>query len=230
MAPLELVPEPQDEPMVPLRALEACRVDLANAEAELTVKRRIITTLRKQLEAQVTEGDNAAIAEPAIEYWRWKLHHPTARSGAKRITSVLARLRDDPPRSMEDVFRAIDGCALRPYVGPKGRAPKGKASERHDDLILVCRDAETFERFLGYRQADIVEGRFSDLLRALCLPRGTRDLPFDVEEQAWKAMCPVCRFGWDDGHLALHVDRAAQVWCRGGCIDTSENTVRRALL
>lgn len=230
MAPLELVPAPDDEPMVPLRALEACRVDLQNAEAELTVKRRIITTLRKQLEEQVTQSDDASLAEPAIEYWRWKLGHEKARSGAKRISLVLARLRDDPPRPISDVFRAIDGCALKPYVGPKGRTAKGKASERHDDLILICRDAETFERFMGYRQAEVVDGRFSDLLRVLCLPRGVTELPFDDADHAWKAMCPVCRFKWDDGHMPLRIERDATVWCRGTCTDTSEGTVRRALL
>jgi hypothetical protein len=190
---LELVPEPDDEVLRLRKAVEMIAVDLANAEAELTAKRRIITTLRNQLEASVTEHEDAALAEPAIQYWRDRCNHPRARSGGRRITVVLARLRDDPPHTLEDLRRAIDGAALKPYVGSKGRAATGKASERYDDLLLILKDAEPAERFASYRQAAIVEERFSVVLERLCLPPGVRRLPFSVEEQAWRALCPCCR-------------------------------------
>lgn len=48
-------------------------------------------------------------------------------------------------------LQAIDGCALKPFVGPKGRqATTDGGAKRFDDPTLIFRDETTIERFAGY--------------------------------------------------------------------------------
>ena len=213
--------------MVPKRMLDAAIVDLENANADLAAKRRIITTLRNQLDAKVQESEDAALAEPAIEHWRWKLGHPRARSSTKRIQCVSARMKTDG-HTLEEVYAAIEGCALKPYVGDNGRCATGKRSDRHDGLDLICKDEETFDRFTRYRAAGVEEERLSIVLRVLCLPRGVTELPFDESEQVWRAMCPVCRIGWEKGAMLLSVTQYF-VGC-DSCVGLDFGKVREALL
>lgn len=224
---LALVPEPEDEVLRLQKALEMLQVDLDNANADLAAKRRIITTLRNQLDERVRESEDAVVAEPAIDHWRWKLGHPRARSSTKRIQCVSARMKTDG-HTLEEVFAAIEGCAMKPYVGNTGRCATGKRSERHDGLDLICKDEETFDRFTRYRTAAVEEERLSVILRVLCLPRGTDELPFDETDQVWRAMCPVCRVGWERGALLLSVTQYF-IGCES-CVGLDQNKVREALL
>ena len=227
MATLALVPEPEDEVLRLRKAIEMMQVDLDNANADLAAKRRIISTLRNQLEQHAQESEDAALVEPVIEYWRWKLDHPRARSSAKRILCVSARMKRDG-HTIEEVFRAIDGCALKPYVGDRGRCSQGKRSERHDGLDLICKDEETFDRFTRYREASVMEDRLSVVLRVLCLPKGMKEMPFDEVDRVWRCMCPVCRVGWDKGALLLTINQH-YVGCES-CVGLDHVKVREALL
>jgi hypothetical protein len=51
----------------------------------------------------------------------------------------------------EFCHQAIDGCALKPFVGPRGRqATVEGGAKRFDDPTLIFRDETTIERFAGY--------------------------------------------------------------------------------
>ena len=225
---LQVVPDPENEPMVPKRMLDAALVDLENAQADLCVKRRQITTLRKQLAEKVLAEENMELAEPVIDYWRWKLNHARARSSVERVQVVIARLKAEPPHTREELLQAIDGCALRPFVTNTGRSYTGKVSQRHDGMQLIFKSEENMDRFMTYRVASIKEDPLSVVLRVLCLPRGTSQLPFDKAEEGWRAMCPVCRVGWDQGALLLLIT-AHYVGC-DSCVGLSHDRLREALL
>lgn len=79
-------------------------------------------------------------AGEVFEHWR-KVMGKTARTvlDVKRRKAIEDRLRDYP---VEDLKRAIDGCAATPWN--MGENPKGKA---YNDIELICRDAEHVEGF-----------------------------------------------------------------------------------
>lgn len=79
-------------------------------------------------------------AQRVFEHWRQKLR-PKAVFDQKRRTKVEARLKEG--YSVEDLCRAVDGCAQTPHN--MGQNDRG---ERYDDLELICRDAAHVDRFM----------------------------------------------------------------------------------
>ncbi len=85
-------------------------------------------------------------ADAVFEHWRRVLSKAAhAKFKGKRRRRVLERLKDG--FSVEDLKRAIDGCARTPHN--MGQNDRG---EVFDDLELICRDVEHVERFM--RNAD----------------------------------------------------------------------------
>lgn len=80
-------------------------------------------------------------ADMVFEHWR-RVMGKNARTAfdQKRRKAVEARLADG--YTVEDLFRAVYGCALTPHnMGQNDR------NERFDDLELICRDAAHVDRF-----------------------------------------------------------------------------------
>lgn len=108
--------------------------------------------LRKELQ-DVREADpKSQLIREVCDYWVKTLgktkRTKTPTNGARWI-KVRARLNDN--FTAADLKKAIDGCALMPFVGPHGRQPtETSGAKRHDDLELICRDETTVERFIGY--------------------------------------------------------------------------------
>jgi hypothetical protein len=110
---------------------------------------RTIGALKAELSKQRKNSPQAQQAKEVFEHWVGRLgKNRNVVFGPAREKAVLARLKEFP---LEVVLKAVDGCALMPYVGPHGRQPEGgKGAKKHDDLSLICRDETTVERFAGY--------------------------------------------------------------------------------
>lgn len=109
---------------------------------------RTISALKAELSRQRKNSPQAQQARQVFEYWVERLgKNGNVVFGPAREKAVQARLREYP---LEVVLRAVDGCALMPYVGPHGRQADGRGAKKHDDLALICRDETTVERFASY--------------------------------------------------------------------------------
>src|SRR5262245_32730207 len=73
-----------------------------------------------------------------FDYWRDRLNHPRAKPTEDRKRKVRARLREG--YSVEDLARAIDGCARSTWHTSRG----------FTDLTLICRDATHVDRFASW--------------------------------------------------------------------------------
>jgi hypothetical protein len=75
-----------------------------------------------------------------FEHWRTVMKKgPATKFDAKRRRAVEARLREG--RAVEDLMRAIDGCAASPFhMGQNDRR------RRFNDLELICRDGPHVEQ------------------------------------------------------------------------------------
>lgn len=104
--------------------------------------------VEREMEKEVERKDMSTSDKPKIdisavfEHWA-QTFRKSKRTvfDEKRKSLVKARLRDG--FSIEDLKRAIDGCAQTPFN--TGQNDRG---ERYDDLTLICRDAAHVERFI----------------------------------------------------------------------------------
>lgn len=80
--------------------------------------------------------------EAVFEHWRKAMKKPPgAKLNGKRRRAVEARLREG--YTVEDLCRAVDGCALSPY-----HMGQNDQHKRYDDLELICRDGPRTEGFI----------------------------------------------------------------------------------
>lgn len=126
--------------------------DLADRECRRL--RKEADLLRRELaESREADPRSQAIRE-VLDYWvkaLGKRSNVKVPAGGKRWNAVRARLNEG--FSVDALKKACDGCAARPYVGPKGRqATKGPGANLHDGIELICRDETTVERFIGYAE------------------------------------------------------------------------------
>jgi hypothetical protein len=145
---------------------------LRDAENELRAKRGIITRLKKSRDARPELDPHAAEAQAIFDYWRSRLAPSAREFTGKRWENVIARLRAG--HSVDEIKRAIDGCALRPYVTNNGREAEGKSHQRQVDLELICRDESKLLRFASYADAAEQEKPDADLVpqqRVLAMQR-----------------------------------------------------------
>jgi hypothetical protein len=77
------------------------------------------------------------------------------------VRAQRVRSRMNQGFKVEDLKLAIDGCALKPFVGPMGRVGENvPGTKREDDLELILRDEKYVERFQGYaREAEKAQGK-----------------------------------------------------------------------
>jgi hypothetical protein len=129
--------------------LVEARQQLQDLDREFKQAIREKGRLKAELAKQREESPQAQDARRVFDHWVVRLgKNANTVFGPAREKAVQARLQEFP---VEVVLKAVDGCALMPWVGPHGRqADEGKGAKRHDELALICRDETTVERFAGY--------------------------------------------------------------------------------
>lgn len=80
-----------------------------------------------------------------IERWKLGAGHAKSKTSGDRIKLVKARLKDG--YSVEQIALAIDGLAAHPYVVNAQRRPRGKDSQRYDQLKNALNGGQDLERF-----------------------------------------------------------------------------------
>ena len=94
------------------------------------------------LELFPVEAEAVSKETQVFEYWRRVMEHPRAAFDGKRQRAVKARLADG--YSVDDLKRAIDGCAQTPH-----NMGENERHQRFDDLELICRNAGQVDRFMA---------------------------------------------------------------------------------
>ena len=79
-------------------------------------------------------------------YWVQKLGNKRAKPTEKRLSKIVARLKQK--YTVEQLKIAIDGCACSPYH--QGENTQGKT---YKDLTLIFRNGDKVEQFIGYAEA-----------------------------------------------------------------------------
>jgi hypothetical protein len=127
------------------------------AERDVVRLRRVIQALEMRLR---TEREADTERNPDVAH---VLQHWAKAMGKRKTTNIgpsstraefMGKVLKRRGYSLAGVLEAIDGCAAVPYVGPRGRqatpVPGRRNGGRHDDLSLIFRDDETYDRFRGY--------------------------------------------------------------------------------
>jgi hypothetical protein len=123
-----------------------------------------VNTLGKQKQALKQELTRAREEEPGSEEVKTILEHwlratgraerrgrkPNISMAGKRAQTVRKALRF---HKGEELLEAIDGLALKPYVGPKGRSTVGLPEQRYDEVEHCMKDEPVVDRFIGYARA-----------------------------------------------------------------------------
>lgn len=185
------------------RLLELKRI----AEGETTKKAAAVARLTSGRNKERRFSPFAAEAEELFEYWRERLWPEAREFGDKRFDAVVGRL--EKGYSLDDLKRAVDGCARKPYVTDKGRAAQGSEGDREVELELICRSPIHVDRFKRYaeepvsnvvelpvpqRRGDVNDPFSRPLDRALIALR--REFGFDAvwkatDRDEWWSVCPL---------------------------------------
>ena len=206
------------------RGMELLAIDLENANVELAVKRRMITTLKHEVEGRVKAGNYGEQVQAAFTYWQRACGHPRTRLDHKRAKAIETMLRHRDEQGEEpllEVMRAIDGARFDAFVDEKGK--------RHDGISLICRDEDSFDRMRDRWRNTILAGKLSVALNAYCCPEGVSTAAYDLMESGWRWKCPCCRFGWESDHTPLLIGKGF-IYCEGLCVGVTLEMVREALL
>lgn len=157
---------------------------LERADQQLEVKDDVIADQRRRigaLQSVISQMKGEADAEPVhdplyhdarevFEYWKQQLSPRAREFTDERFTKVIARLRAG--HSVEYLKRAIDGCALKPYVvDPGRRSATGLPSERQAKLELICKSESKLEAFVSFVDEEEGEREHRDLVPAGRLAR-----------------------------------------------------------
>lgn len=85
--------------------------------------------------------DHSAAIRSVFAHWQERCEHPRAKLDDKRKRLIRARLQDG--YTVDDLTKAIDGCARSPFH--QGDNKDGKV---YDGLDLICRDGAHVDQFL----------------------------------------------------------------------------------
>lgn len=119
--------------------------DLKN---EIAVKVSQLSHARGERNERLKDSAYGEPSQRVFDYWKATLSPGAREFKGKRLDAVIARLKAG--YRVEDLFKAIDGCARRPYVTNEGRRAEGRPDERRADLELICRSPEHVDRFMSY--------------------------------------------------------------------------------
>src|SRR4051794_17634222 len=139
-----------------LRA-DAIENDKNLAERDVVRLRRIIQGLEMRLRAErESESEKHPEVARALEHWLKALgkNRNTQIGPSSSRAEFMRKVLKRPGYTLAGALEAIDGCAALPYVGPRGRQATPVAGRRnggrHDDLSVIFRDDETYDRFRSY--------------------------------------------------------------------------------
>jgi hypothetical protein len=140
-----------------------------NAALDFKIRQaaRSEVALRKELAKQHMDDPRAAQIREVLEYWIVRCHKSSrTKVPMDGVRAQRVRSRMNQGFKVEDLKLAIDGCALKPFVGPMGRVGENvPGTKREDDLELILRDEKYVERFQGYaREAEKAQGKAIGLL------------------------------------------------------------------
>lgn len=86
--------------------------------------------------------DCLSFTQELFAYWQSAMNHPRARLDKKRKARIMQALQLG--YSVDDLKRAIDGCARTPY-----NMGKNELGQKYDDIELIFRDSSHIERFMN---------------------------------------------------------------------------------
>lgn len=140
----------QDEASLPiLRTKNAVIVDQQTQISYLRGE------LRKERNAKAKAPDKSpymADARKVFDHWREQCSPRAREFKDARLLAVLARLRAG--YSVDELCKAIDGAAAKPYVVNAKRVPTGRKSERYVELELICRNEANVQKFIALAEDD----------------------------------------------------------------------------
>jgi hypothetical protein len=83
----------------------------------------------------------SSLAKEVFDHWRWAMNSPRSKMDDKRKALILKALK---LYSVDDLKRAIDGCAISPFhMGANDR------KEKYNGLDLILRNAEKIDAFIA---------------------------------------------------------------------------------
>lgn len=87
------------------------------------------------------DGPTSADVEDVFAHWKERMSYPKAKLTPERAVKIRARLTQG--YTVEQLKRAIDGCAMSAYH--RGDNDRGRA---YDEIELICRNGSKVEQFL----------------------------------------------------------------------------------
>lgn len=124
--------------------------DCANLERELRGKRARIRQLQAEADRRLQNNPLYDDAMKVLEHWKKKCMPAARELGGKRLDNVIARLKGS--YTVDDLKKAIDGYALKPYVVNGKRSTSGTREEWYADAELIFREPSKVD--LGIRIAE----------------------------------------------------------------------------
>jgi hypothetical protein len=142
--------------------------DVGSLERELRGKRAQIKRLKADSDAAIKNDPRYATAIVVLKHWK-KACAPNARElGGKRLENCIARLKKSPQAkegyTAEELMRAVDGYALKPYMVNFKRSHVGTQEDWKADAEFIFRDPQKVDA--GIRIAE----RADDLRQTLRTP------------------------------------------------------------
>jgi hypothetical protein len=92
--------------------------------------------LLKRQEAEYAEDE---LIRAVFDFWNAMCRTGRAKLGTARSKAIQARLRDKPPTTPGEFFKAVVGAAHAPFM---------KGEKAFDDLELICRNESKLESFV----------------------------------------------------------------------------------
>lgn len=124
-------------------AIKTQAVDIARRQHTINQLRR------SQRDERPPEYDDAM---QVAEYWRETLHPRARELNGTRVLAVCARLKH---YTKAELIKAIDGYAIKPNVGERGRCRAPEGGRRQVDLELLMRDAKRVEAGIAIYEAEM---------------------------------------------------------------------------
>lgn len=204
--------------------IDTLQEDVANLERDMRRLRANNSRLLRERDQERRESPNYKAAMDVLRYWKARCHPGARELRGKRLEHCLARL--NAGYRPDELRRAVDGYAARPYVVNGKRQASGGKEDWYADAELIFREPRQVER--GIRIAEIEE----DYRHALALGANRGDLSPSSEGGA---TTPLERIGQAATHYArcgIHVfpvmPDAKEPACRRGLLDATTDLERIA--
>jgi hypothetical protein len=104
--------------------------------------------LKASLSRQDSEQAEDELVQAVFTFWQL-MCRPKAKLGSGRTKAVQARLRDKPPTTPVEFFKAVLGAAWDPYT----RSKDDGGVTIYNDLELICRNEVKLADFIDRGQA-----------------------------------------------------------------------------